>query len=86
MLESPAKRITPAQKVRFENLAKTVTPLKGVLKKPEVIICTTYFFSFCFAFCVYLRLYADLARLMLSVLLMMMCLSKSLVIHLTPGF
>jgi hypothetical protein len=42
MLESPVKRITPAQKVRFDNIAKTVTPLKGVLKKPEVVIRTMY--------------------------------------------
>jgi hypothetical protein len=34
MLESPTKRMTPAQKVRFDDDAKSVTPLKGVLKKP----------------------------------------------------
>lgn len=38
MLQSPTKRMTPAQKVRFDNAASSVTPLKGVLKKPETVI------------------------------------------------
>jgi hypothetical protein len=36
MLASPTKSATPAQRVRFKAAAKPVTPLKGVLKKPEV--------------------------------------------------
>ncbi|KIM79454.1 hypothetical protein PILCRDRAFT_10289 [Piloderma croceum F 1598] len=38
MLESPVKHMAPMQRVRFDNAAKSVTPLKGVLKKPEVVL------------------------------------------------
>jgi hypothetical protein len=38
MLPSPTKSMTLVQKVRFNNDSKTVTPLKGVLKKPQVVV------------------------------------------------
>ena len=38
MLDSPTKRMTPAPKVRFDSASKITTPLKGVLKKPGVVM------------------------------------------------
>ena len=38
ILASSKKSTTPAQKVRFEKGASTTIPLRGVLKKPEVVI------------------------------------------------
>jgi hypothetical protein len=38
MVDSPTKRMAPMQRVRFDNAAKSVTPLKSVLKRPEVVL------------------------------------------------
>jgi hypothetical protein len=38
MLASPAKSIATVQRVRFDRSTRSVMPLKGVLKKPEVVI------------------------------------------------
>jgi hypothetical protein len=38
MVDSPVKRMAPIQRVRFDSAAKSVTPDKGVLKSPEVIL------------------------------------------------
>jgi hypothetical protein len=37
-METLRKRIASVNRVRFAARARTVTPIKGVLKKPEVVI------------------------------------------------
>jgi hypothetical protein len=70
-------RQSPLSRVSSRNPKSSSVPCMSVSLRILLLLCVL---------CIYPRLYADLARLMPSVLLKMTCLSKSLVIYLTPRF